>query len=269
MNLQKWHRQQIKLIPLFTSLLLLSSTTIAQRPTSQKTPKTSPSPTSTTSQQTLRINLPSRGAPGNRQGAAGRSCGSNSTKFLTALVPKTNFGQTLSEYPIFWLYVPSNGRIKFVLEDEQTQTKLYETWVSVDKAPGLISFQLSSKASLSIKKAPPLLEGKAYRWQFLFFCTNTHQEYDDSVDGVIKRVQASTELLNQLEAARTSRERIMVYTENGIWHEALTGLARLLCSHPQDAQLKTDWNTLFQAAGLEELASDSLADCSKLSNNTN
>ncbi|WP_293031120.1 DUF928 domain-containing protein, partial [Moorena sp. SIO3I8] len=187
----------------------------------------------------LNFKPPNNGAPGNREDDGSRPGCPNVEKPFLALIPVTNWGETVSEYPTFWLYIPYGfGSVDLVLEDENTQEKIYQTKFNITDRPGIASFGLPLDA-------PPLDLGRKYRWQFLFFCSD-NQSYDLSVDGIVKRVEKTSELISQLATAKTLREQIIVYAENGLWYETLTELAKLRRANPQDAQIAADWAALFE-----------------------
>jgi len=208
--------------------------------------------------QALEYEPPSRGAPGDRKDGGRRRFCSETQKPFTALVPATNWGETVAEHPTFWLYVPyQSGSFELVLHDEENNyTDPYRTTFQVTKGPGIISVRLP-------QTVPSLEVGKIYRWQFFFFCNPASQSNFLYVSGVILRVEPSSKLMSQLEAAKTPRERVIVYAKNGLWHETLTELAELRRANPQDAELTADWAALLQhpVVRLDEMVSEHLVPC--------
>jgi Domain of Unknown Function (DUF928)/NB-ARC domain len=161
--------------------------------------------------EVLKYEPPLRGAPGNRGDASSRV----PYDFL-AIVPATNFGLTVAEYPTFWLYVPtpppSSIPLELVLRDEQ-QNAVYRTTFELNREAGIVSFRLP-------EAAPPLEIGKKYHWFFFW----------DKVarDSWIERVAMSPELESQLKNA-TPRKRIHLLAKNGLWYESFTELAEFRC----------------------------------------
>lgn len=218
--------------------------------------------------------LPNNGAPvGRRQGAAGRgNCALEPP--LTALVPAVNktldegqakatyvLGKTTAEHPTFWFYLPYSPKslrsVEFVLQEGDED--VYRTPIAPPQKPGIVSFRLPSTAT-------PLEIDKQYRWflKINFNCDSQQlSDGKDYVEGWVQRVQLSPNLTRQLEAA-TPQQRIALYAENGIWHEALTTLADLRLVDAQDATLQDDWTELLQSTGLADIASKPIVPCCTL-----
>jgi hypothetical protein len=210
---------------------------------------------------------PDIGEPGQRSEAGSRGCAQDmnkpltsvAQKRLTALVPVYSgselvFGATIAEHPSFWFYVPyssSSAYGEFVLEDQAQNQTIYKT--PLTGIPGVVSLRLPSKAA-------PLDIGKRYRWYFNIYCKNDNQIIAD-VEGYVKREQLNFALKTQLEKA-TPRQRVALYTDNGIWYEALSTAAELRRTQPQD----TSWATLLQAVGLNSIVTESTVECCALEN---
>lgn len=208
-------------------------------------PKT-PTPTNTPRNsglisQIIRFILPSKGAPGQRTYAAARTDCPAFEKSMTALVPPTNIGLTISEHPTFWFYIPyqptSANPVEFLLINDKNST-VYKTTLQLTSTPGIISISLPQNA--------PLLEnGKKYNWLLSFMCDPANRLKDTFVKGYIERVSVNSNLKNHLEKASTSRERILLFAENGLWYDALTLLAEERRKKPKDAQIAKDWKDLL------------------------
>jgi hypothetical protein len=214
---------------------------------------------------------PDRGAPGQRQGAATRSIRSQcrpGNQPLTALVPitrrtgsegqgssaaivtwKSVLGSTVAERPTFWFYVPYTltpaHRLEFVLQDE-TGNDIYKTsFTQSGTSPGVVGVELPSTVA-------PLEVGKMYHWFFSIECSPDEAVL---VDGWVQRVPLNALLERQLDQA-TQKEKIALYANNHIWHEALTSLAGLRRQNPEDDKLKEDWVTLLQSIDLNAIAQE-------------
>lgn len=216
--------------------------------------------------------LPDNGTPtGRRKGAAGRGNCAYEQR-LTALVPSFEknlpegskvtyvWGQSITEYPTFWFYVPYAAKslrsVEFVLQDGEDD--VYRSPVTLLGTPGIINFRLPSTAK-------PLEVGKMYHW---FFKVNVNCESQqlshtkDYVEGWVQRVKLNPSLSGQLETA-TPQQRIAIYAANGIWYEALNAIAD---SAQEDATPKDDWAELLQSAGLSDISSKPFAQCCNLEN---
>lgn len=212
--------------------------------------------------------VPDKGAPGQREGAASRGHCVRVNNRLTALVPlvpKTSadsqsatprmmnsgvvLGLTASERPNFWFYVPYSltpgHPVEFMLQDE-TGKDIYQTKLSGSAtAPGVMDFNLPTTA-------PALEVGKRYHWFFTVYC---NEEQPVLVEGWVERVALNPSLETRLAQA-TPQEKIALYWQAGIWHEAVTTLAQLRRQRPDDASLKAEWTSLLQSIGLEAIAQE-------------
>lgn len=205
----------------------------------------------------VRFVLPNRGAPGQRDAAATRgnlSCPSGDKPPLTALVPSTNLGLTVTEHPTFWFYVPytltPKHSIEFVLKDGKKY--VYKTkFPGMGTPPGVVSLRLPSTVSLEADKD--------YDWYFLIYCDLQNKNKFVFVNGSVRRVKRS-DLKSQLQSA-TPQQRLTLYATNGIWYEALTNLAERMRAYPQDDKLNDDWAGLLQSVGLEAIATESIIQC--------
>ena len=214
--------------------------------------------------------LPDRWITSGRQrgGATRRGQCPNVSLPLTALVPATQetiagkqkqefdpalskwqsvLGLTSNESPTLWFYVPYRLTlpVNFVLQDKQGKT-IYKTSFTSQTQPGIVSFRLPKEAHLE--------SNKLYQWYFAISC---NAQVPTFVKGWVQRVALSPALKSQLKAA-TPRERIVLYAANGIWHEALTTLALLHRTNPQDATLAANWESLLQSADLQDIAKEPL-----------
>ena len=209
---------------------------------------------------TEKVDGSSRGRPGRKGGTGSRGDCFALGMPLTALVPTSNLGLTVNSNPTFWFYVPYKPDDalsgEFSLQDEQNN-EVYRTPFTLPGTPGIVSISLpSTKAPLEI--------GKRYRWYFKIYCPLQESSEPSTpafVQGWVQRVSLNDinpNLESQLKAGKTPLERIALYAENGIWHEALTGLAELRRTSPRDVTLDDDWADLLRSVGLERLVQEPL-----------
>jgi len=195
------------------------------------------------------------GRPRKREGGGSRGeCLVENKPPLTALVPHTGVGLTVSESPTFLFYVPytltPEHSVEFVLKEGKTY--VYQTQILGEgTSPGFVSFRLPSTVSLDADKN--------YDWHFVVYCDSQNKDKFVFVNGSVRRVERP-ELKRQLESA-TPLESITLYATEGIWYEAVTGLAELHRAAPQDDQLRSNWAGLLQSVGLERLTSESFVPC--------
>ncbi|MGB5899475.1 MAG: DUF928 domain-containing protein [Geitlerinemataceae cyanobacterium] len=191
---------------------------------------------------------PNDGAPDDRGDAGSRTSCPSSDRSFQALIPATNIGLTLSEFPLFWLYLPypvsSPYTVGFILRDETTKDEIYHTEFQIDRGEGIVSFRLP-------EDAPPLEKGRKYRWRFDFFCNDDTGDFV-SDNGVILRTAIESEVPTSIA------DKIEVYARNGIWHELLTELIQLRCVNPEDPDIVAEWRKLLQhpVVRLEDFVSE-------------
>ncbi|MFB2772530.1 DUF928 domain-containing protein [Pelatocladus sp. BLCC-F211] len=203
--------------------------------------------------------LPPKGAPGQRTYAAARADCPAIKKSMTALVPPTNIGLTISERPTFWFYIPyqptSTNPVEFLLLNENNK-EAYKTTLQLTNTPGIISITLP-------QNSPALESGKKYNWVLSFICDPENRLKDTFVKGYIERVSINSNLKNQLERVSTPREQILLFAENSLWYDALTLLAEERRKKPNDTQLAKDWKDLLQLpkVELQEFVSEPIISC--------
>lgn len=211
---------------------------------------------------------PNWGLPGRREGGATRGCWQNTTAQstttqptttqppiapITAIVPETNTGYTLSPYPTFFVYVSQPYAeqavaAEFVLLDEEQQEVYRSTFQTSDTA-GVLSLTLPSHANLA-----PLEVGKTYHWAFALVCNLDDRSGDLVVDSWIQRVEPTGELAATLQTA-PPEQLPSIYAQAGIWYEALTSLSQLRYQ-PGVAMPTSQWQNLLNSVDLGHLVAD-------------
>jgi hypothetical protein len=218
---------------------------------------------------------PDIGTPGRRESGGNRP-GEISTQLkcpndlevpnppLTALVPKVSeytansrqkitqlMGLTIDTHPTFFVYLPktSASSIEFILNDAD-EKEVYRTNLSTPKVPGIFGFKLPGNAT-------GLEVGKSYQWYFVMRCDPSNRKRDLVVEGWIWRTQLRPEISQQIQKATLS-DRATLYRQHKIWYEALSFLAKLYYSSPQNLQTNTEWIDLMRSAGLSEISDKTL-----------
>ncbi|WP_236147046.1 DUF928 domain-containing protein [Scytonema millei] len=193
----------------------------------------------------------SRGRPGRREGTGSRGDCPVANIPLTALVPANNSGLAVEENPTFWFYVPAISQKtvwgEFSLQNEQNQ--------NVDR----ITFSLPNKSGIINVKSPstkPLEIDKTYYWYFKLYCDRQKLSAPVFVYGRVRRVAPSPNLKNSLKAAIAPLDRVTLYAQNGIWYSALTELAQLRQTQPQNITLDRHWTDILSDVGLEKLSKE-------------
>jgi len=201
------------------------------------------------------------GMPLNTQGGGGR-CGGGTRYYppipLLALMPASDKGITVAEYPTFFFYIPDvdleGVRGELSLYNEKNK-EIYRAAFSLEVPDSIVRVDLSGFPSFS-----PLEVGKSYRWVFAIAVNPLDRSNDIVVAGDIQRVELSSELRHNLDTA-LPQEKPAIYAANGIWQDALASLASLRCASPNDSAIASDWASLLQQVQLPKISRKPLALC--------
>lgn len=214
------------------------------------------------------LNLPEDvGLPGRREGGGTRGECLRGKK-LTAIMPKSNQGKTISEYPTFFVYVPASLQswadtvkgAEFGIEDENGN-EIYSSVVALPSDYGIVSVSIPSTSDTQ-----KLEVGKNYTWYFHVICDWENNPLDRSsihyVESRIQRVEASDDLALQLKQ-KSARDRVDMYAEQGMWFDLLNTLAELRRDRPGDLLLAAEWARLLRhdKVQLSDLAEEPLVNC--------
>jgi hypothetical protein len=234
---------------------------IVQAAATRQTQNPKPQVSSSSPRRRIVFRLPNRGgAPGSREwgGTRNPSCISSNNR-LTALLPTTNLGHTLSTHPTLFWYVPSTKAetAEFILQDS-TYQDIYTTTMPLTQTGGIMSFTLPQHIK-------PLEINQQYHWYFTIVCDPDEPSANPTVEGWVQRVEPPSPLQTSLNQS-SSEAQSAIYAENGIWFEALASLTELRRSRPQDRNITQDWNDLLSSVSLKPFLSTEplLACCVKM-----
>ncbi|WP_228058666.1 DUF928 domain-containing protein [Nostoc sp. LEGE 06077] len=226
---------------------VLSPTNIAiAQPETETLPTTLGKPKRTVQSGTrVRLRLPpSLGNPNRRVPAAtrGETCVAKKQN-LTALIPQSNLGLTTLGNPTLYFFIPQNAAnsLELVIQNDDGNGQIvYQQKYQPNTQAGIVGIHL-----------PPdtLAVNQKYKWNFSIICNSKDPSLSKIVQGTIQRFE-NPSLMNKIAQA-TPQERVLLYAEAGIWHDALDTLARLRYSRPNDLKLKADWEALLTAPGVE------------------
>lgn len=214
-------------------------------------------------QVALKIDIPSRGAPGKREGKAARNCKppTKDTVIFIGLVPEYRLALTAAERPTFWFYVPyifDSPTATFTLKNAE-EKEVYQAAVEIKGKPGVIGVSLPDSI-------PALEVGKKYWWEFEYRgkCPpeSVVTDIGAKADGWLERVQLPFSE-GQLESA-SPRERLEIYASAGLWFEILSELALQYRQQPENKQLQADWKDLIEHEAVNlpaEIVSAPVVDC--------
>ena len=177
-------------------------------------------------------------------------------KPLTALLPDNRFGVTVAAYPTFFVFMPNISSqnptpVEFLLEDAGGN-EVYKANFQTKGQAGIIALKLPTQAGLT-----PLEIGQDYKWSFSLICQAIERSRDISVEGGVRRVELNSTLSNQIKQA-SPQKRVEIYAQAEIWQDALATMAQLRRDYPSDQAIAQSWSKLMTAAGLDDLAQESL-----------
>lgn len=191
----------------------------------------------------------------NRITGGGRRPYQESQEIMILVPPKSKINEkesclcelTVSEYPTFWLYIPSNipinSRLRFQLRGEDTKSVLVDKKAiefSVLKTGGILGFQLPSSQK-------PLEVNKHYYWYFKVLLP-TDPDAPLELSGWITRIED-----NYSQGSTTPQDLSYNYASNGIWYDALTELAKFRYQNPTTLDIEENWKSLLHSADKQKL----------------
>lgn len=183
--------------------------------------------------------------------ARGNPCRSSIKGDLIALVPKDNVVTTVLNNFNFFMYVPKHElkSAEFEITDKSGKSIYYLTDLNISDTSGMIQLIVPENISLETNKE--------YTWIFAMICDPWDRTSDIFVEGTIKKIEISSDLENKLQNA-TPIEQVQLYKNAGIWNEAISLVAELRESNPQE------WEELLESVGLEKFASEPFVPCCEL-----
>ncbi|MGB7059883.1 MAG: DUF928 domain-containing protein [Geitlerinemataceae cyanobacterium] len=198
----------------------------------------------------VEFQLPDDSAPRTSESGGVRG---NDTPPLTALLPSTQTGRTLSARPTFFVYLPptTSQQAFFSVQDEQGNF-VYHTVVNISTSGETI-------AIATPEDAPELEVGKNYLWMFAPLEPNGILRPDNSnVVGWVKRVEP---VASSPEVVLSPVEQATKYAAAGIWYDTLEVLASAQLEQPSDETLASEWQDLLTEVGLEQVSTEPVSLC--------
>ncbi len=200
--------------------------------------------------------LPTRGTPRSQNGTGSRGdcLAPTGEQGLMRLVGAAPLDLTTSDRPTIWLYMPYTRQD--VPEGEFSlkwnKKELHRQTIPLPEKPGVVGIQLP-------KTLDPLALGQTYRWYFDVLCgPESGESTPASLTGLIKRIEATPELVKDLAGAVSQLETVAVYAKHHVWYETLQGLAQLRMEPTSDPSLQAIWQDLLvdPNVGLEAIAQE-------------
>ncbi|MEG4571891.1 DUF928 domain-containing protein [Microcoleus sp. N3A4] len=198
---------------------------------------------------------PEDGVPGRREGGGtrGLACPTVTTA-LTALIPQSTMGQTISAKPTFFYYLPValDKTVQFELADERDKTLYKKSFRMVTTRAGIVSVSFGSDGN-----SPTLEVGKNYQWYFTIKCDPKNTTDDVLVSGWINRTALAPTVKTELDRS-PDRAKLSIFAQQGLWYEYLATLAQLRMESPSDASLALKWLEVLNSVELGKIAQEPL-----------
>jgi len=205
-----------------------------------------------------------QGAPGESSGGAtrgnqgdvcpqDRGLGLTGPK-LTAILPDSNQGLTVSSHPTFLVYVPqtSAGEIRFILQDDNNPEQVREIYETILPLPK----NLTQTGGLVQIKMPDNLDelqiGTTYTYYATLICSPGDPGGINYDEGFVTRVEVPANIaeVQQNEALSPEQslwQQAMLYAESGIWMDTVNSLVALMEYEPGNKALENQWMSLLRS----------------------
>jgi hypothetical protein len=206
---------------------------------------------------------PKSGAPGGRpRGGAGRGNCPKVAVPLTILIPNEQvapspdnpksvtsvWGQSASEKPTFWFFVPYDDRAGFSAEfalQDAAGNDIHRAPVALPSQPGIVAVPLPESIA-------PLTVDALYQIYFTVKCGSTRMAQSEYVKGWVQHIALDPDLAEQIAAA-SPEARPAIYASHSLWFDALTAIAHLRLKDPNNSTLQLDWQQLLKSANLGDI----------------
>jgi hypothetical protein len=199
-------------------------------------------------QSTFSYVPPNRGTPRQTQGTGSRGGDESERVALQLLVPNDHTGQTLAGHPTFFWYISELPKepVEFSLVESGVAQPIFVQQLQLVKA-GIVRIEMPTNL-------PELVPGKEYRWSVSLIGNANRRSNDTFAQSWIKRVPETAALKQQLAAAKSDRERALIYAEAGLWYDALNAISTARAANPSDSSIREDFISLLPRAELKEIA---------------
>ena len=199
------------------------------------------------SRDDLQFSTPGDRAPRDTNSGGSRS---DTPPPMTAVIPPTKVGRTVSARPTFFVYLPPTlSRVAFFsLQDEQGNPH-YQTRLSISGIGGIVSVTLP-------EDAPGLEMEKNYMWVFAPIQPDGILRPDNYlVTGWVKRVAGENN-----QALSSPIEQATALARAGIWYDTLRVLAAAKILEPNNTTIAKEWQELLEQVGLNAIATQPLVE---------
>ena len=163
------------------------------------------------------------------------SCATNAN-YPVPLVPEAATTLTTSPSPTLFFDVPDvvqASSLEVVLLDGDNNV-VYQNELETGSQPGIIGFNLSNEGNYSALKV-----NNSYHWYLIQECDNS-AEPNIIAKGSLQRVELDGELAKEISNA-SGLEKVKLYRQADIWHEAIANLANFKCNSQAESVVTQEW----------------------------
>jgi Domain of Unknown Function (DUF928) len=164
------------------------------------------------------------------------------TPVITALTPEDAHGNTISEHPTFWFYIPYTSQeiisAEFSLREGKNEKNGYKISFKVHEKAGIVSISSPAKSKYSLKP------DEYYHWYLKIKCQSNQNSTSDSdivLDGWVQRITSNPTLQPNLITP-------------DLWYDQLNQLAKSRLESPSDSTVNNEWSKLLKSVALEQIA---------------
>ncbi len=173
---------------------------------------------------------------------------------LTAVLPTSDQGLTVSGHPTFLAYLPPTSAVqaRFIIQDDNNPdlvTQIYETIFNLPKSltetGGLVPIKMP-------ENLPELEIGKTYTYYATLICSPGDAGGINYDLGFVTRIEMPENIAllqedQDLSPEETLWKQAMLYAESGIWLDTVNSLVTLMEYEPNNKVLENQWMSLMRS----------------------
>jgi|GEM_PF-444955 len=192
--------------------------------------------------------------PGRREGGGTRGTWMLEGRPPIALMPESNLGLTSAERPMLYFYVPPEvaGLVAELYMFNEVGEGEGSLFITLPQAGGIVG--LPMPAAL-----PPLTVGDTYRWYFAIQVDPVDRSGDLILSGFVRRV-ADDPALQQRLSTLPIEDHASVYSEQGLWFDAINLLGMMRSQNPDHFLWESQWEALLESVDLEAIATQPMVE---------
>ncbi|BAZ41209.1 hypothetical protein NIES4101_71710 [Calothrix sp. NIES-4101] len=193
--------------------------------------------------------VPRTSAGGASRGPTCEINSSNSSQEnVTPILPRSNIGLTVAEHPTIFIYIPkTKAKTAFFSFEDANGNNIYQGHFNLPQQTGIMQIKLPSSV-------PQLKAEQKYKWSLAMICTADLEPDSPFISGWIRRVSVS----HNSQTLHTNLDSVANLAASSLWYDAISTLAQLRQSQPNNPALVTVWQDLLNSVGLNAIANEPL-----------